>query len=75
MELAYRSSMTKTIEIKCRNNADARRMGCGQIRVPGASAVRHTGAKNVKAIVVAEDTLRAWAEAAYEVSSFEITES
>jgi hypothetical protein len=61
-----------TIIVKCRNNADARRMGAGQIKVPGASAVKHTGAKNVKIESSAVDTTKLWLDAAYEVDSYEV---
>lgn len=62
--------MTKTFELKCRNNADARRMGSRQIRVPGAQSVTHTGGKNVRVISCAPDTTKAWLDKAFEVDSY-----
>jgi hypothetical protein len=61
-----------TYTVKCRNNADARRLGAGQIKASGASKVVHTGGKNVRIESVAADTTRVWLDAAFEIDSYEV---
>ena len=63
-----------TYTAKCRNNADARRLGAGQIKVPGAAKIVHTGGKNVRIESVAADTTRTWLDAAFEIDCYETAE-
>jgi hypothetical protein len=66
------TKMTTTkITIKARNNADARRMGAGQLDIPGADHTVHTGGKNVKCESFDHAKTIAWLDAAHEVDSYE----
>jgi hypothetical protein len=61
-----------TINIQARNNADARRMGSREIRIPGANSQRHTGRKNVVVTTRNLATVVAWLDEAWEVDDYEI---
>jgi len=63
-----------TIEIKARNNADAVRLGNGQVAIPGCGSSRHLGRKDVKIESFDLDTTKAWLDDSYLVASYSITE-
>jgi hypothetical protein len=55
---------------RCRNNADARRIGAGQVRVPGGKA-RHTGGHMIKIETYNSEVTKAWLDKAHEIESYE----
>ena len=61
-----------TINIRTRNNADARRMGAGQISVPGTESVKHIGGHNVRVVSFDIERTRTWLDTSYEVNSYEL---
>lgn len=64
-----------TFLIETRNNADARRMGTGELAVPGASAVKHLGRKSVKVTTDFIDATVAFFECSPTVESYELVNS
>lgn len=61
-----------TIVARCRNNADARRIGAHQIGIPGADSVKHTGGHMIKIETEAVDTTKHWLDSAFEIDSYEV---
>lgn len=64
-----------TIKVTTRNNADARRIGAGQVRVPGAYNVRHVGGNNVKLETSNPTAVSEWLSKSFLIQSYELVES
>lgn len=63
--------MTNTIIVKARNNADARRMGSGEIRIPAATAT-HIGRKDVRLVSSDSASTIRWLDACVAVVSYSV---
>lgn len=61
-----------TIEIRTRNNADAVRMGNGQVAIPGCGSSKHLGRKNVRIESFDVDVTKSWLDDSYLVDSYDI---